>query len=263
MAERESAACLPQGLGDTVLAKARRAEVAVDPFPHLVIEDALDPTLYAELARTRPRYTDVAGPPPHPSNQRIPTSAWMFQSLPQLPESWARFTARHTQPDILQTVAAVFRDHWPDTLPRQLPAARSAYGLYQRDGFEACEVLSDARLEVNSPVTGAASTHRGPHLDAPNRLFSMLFYMRAPEDDSLGGDLVLYRWRRGRADRLDAFELAPEWVIAAKTVRYAANTLVVFPNSPDALHGVSPRQPTPHERAYVFITAEVGRDLFG
>lgn len=247
---------------DTVLAKADPGAVASDPFPHLVIREALDPELYEELAACRPGYADVAGPPPHPSNRRIPCSAWLFQQLPHLPEPWARFTARHTRPDILARVSKLFRDHWPAQLPRTFPSDPARYGLFGRDGHDAHDLLVDARLEVNSPVLEEPSTHRGPHLDTPNRLFSMLFYLRDPADDSVGGDLVLYRWTGPRPAETDVFALDDALVEPMKTVPYAPNTLVVFPNSPDALHGVSPRHPTPHERAYVFITAEVEKDLF-
>lgn len=249
-------------LADTVLAKADPADIRLAPFPHLVIPDALDAAAYAELAACRPGYAEIAGPPPHPSNTRMPCSAWLFQQLPHLPEPWQRFTARHTRPDILAAVRDLFRAHWPAQLPTRLPQDPARYGLFGRDSHDTFEILLDARLEVNAPVTGPASTHRGPHVDTPNRLFSMLFYLRAPEDDSVGGDLVLYRWRGARAANLDVFELDPDLVAPAATVPYAANTVVIFPNAPDALHGVSHRHPTPHERAYVFITAEVAGDLF-
>jgi hypothetical protein len=49
-------------------------------------------------------------------------------------------------------------------------------------------------------------------------------------------------------------------VEAAVTVPYAANRLVIFPQGLHALHGVSPRHPTPHTRRYVFITAELTED---
>jgi hypothetical protein len=46
----------------------------------------------------------------------------------------------------------------------------------------------------------------------------------------------------------------------AVRIPYRANQLVLFPQNIHALHGVSARQPTPHVRRYVFITAELTED---
>ena len=109
---------------------------------------------------------------------------------------------------------------------------------------------------------GAPGSHRRGHVDTPDRLFSALFYLRSPEDDSTDGGLEIFRYKDAPPDDLDAFELPPETIERVHTIPYQANTLVVFPNSPLAVHGAEVRDPTPHERAYVFITAEVERDLF-
>ena len=89
-----------------------------------------------------------------------------------------------------------------------------------------------------------------------------MFYLRAPDDDSTGGGLQLFRYASAPPENLDAFELAPETIECVETIPYQANTLVVFPNSPLAIHGAEVRGVTSHDRAYVFITAEVENNLF-
>jgi hypothetical protein len=46
------------------------------------------------------------------------------------------------------------------------------------------------------------------------------------------------------------------------SVPYEANTLVLFLNSPNSVHGVTPRPPTPHVRRYINFQVELSRDLF-
>ena len=119
------------------------------------------------------------------------------------------------------------------------------------------------RGKVSPPLTAtgpSSSSPRGPHLDTPNRIYSGLFYFRCPEDDSSGGDLQLFRWKDGPVPRIDSYELPLDRVECVATIPYRPNLLVFFPHGIDALHGVSVRQPTPHFRRYVFITAELGED---
>lgn len=60
-------------LADTVFAKARPGDVRPDPFPHLIVEDALDPDVFETLLRTRPPYSGGEA-----DNRRLPTPAWVF-----------------------------------------------------------------------------------------------------------------------------------------------------------------------------------------
>ena len=45
-------------------------------------------------------------------------------------------------------------------------------------------------------------------------------------------------------------------------MHYKANTLLLFVNSPFAVHGVTERQPTPHLRRYVNFVAEMREPLY-
>ena len=253
---RVTVAILQHDLHQTVFAKARPVDVRLKPFPHMVIEEALARDHYDALLRSRPPYPGDASA----SNRRMPTPAWMLTSLEFYHPLWRDFARLHCDPAVTYRVAELFAAHWPAHLP-DLPREVTRFGVLGRDTFETAEVLTDARLEITSPVHGCASSHRGGHVDTPNRLFSALFYLRAPEDDSPGGGLELFRYRQGPPDKLDAFELPPASIEPVATIPYRANTLVVFPNSPLAIHGSELRQVTPHDRAYVFITAEVEADL--
>lgn len=243
-------------LDRTAFRKARKENVRTSPYPHMVIEDALDPDFYQALARSRPPYPGNASV----SNRRMAVNAWVIMTTGVYGEAWTEFARLHTQPDIHYRVMDLFKGHLADTLPR-LPRDTTRWGVLGLDRWDTADALTDARLETISPAH-AVGSHRRGHLDTPNRLFSALLYMRADDDDSIGGGLDLFRWKNGPKGRLDVFEMSPHDIEHVTTVPYRANTLVIYPNSMFALHGSQERQPTPHDRAYVFITAEVQNDLF-
>ncbi len=244
-------------LEDTVFAKARNEDIRLEPFPHLVVEEALDWAQCERLLWTRPPYPGD----PSASNCRLPIPAWMLMSLEHYDPVWRDFARAHTRPEITFYLAEVFAEHWPQHLPNLAPGA-TRFGVLGREGFDQADVLTDARLEIMSPVHGSPGSHRRGHVDTPDRLFSALYYLRAADDDSTGGGLELFRYTGVPPDRLDTFELSPETIECVETIPYRANTLVVFPNGPLTVHGSEVREVTPHERAYVFITAEVEKDLF-
>jgi hypothetical protein len=135
-------------------------------------------------------------------------------------------------------------------------------GMRDADRFGRNDVLVEAMISGNTPVT-AASSVRTTHVDAGNKLFSGLFYMRTPEDRSTGGDLTLSRFAeryRGKDERFALFKgpyVDDSHVEVVRTVPYAANTLVLFINSLDSLHGVTVRSETPHPRLFVNLVGEV------
>ncbi len=248
----------------SLLARARPADLVRAPFPHLVLDDALPAAELAPLLAEVPGYEAVSWRGNRQSNRRFPYAARRILADPAM-AAWHAFVRRHVSPAFLAEAAALF-----GPLRRRLPPALEAAlavperletGLLEVDDPVRVPLLQDCRLEINTPVTGAASSVRGPHLDTPNRLFSLLWYLRRPEDDSTGGDLQLWRWRARPRD-LQRYEIDEGELELVSTVPYALNRLVVFWNVPEALHGVSPRAPTPHQRQYLFVTAEVSQDLF-
>ena len=265
MADTDTAAASTDAWTDfaSVLDGRTPGEVRTEPFPHIVVDNALPAAAYDALANSFPSFAQVAWDGTPPSNQRFAMSTFLYHLLDTLPEAWRAFGTRHTGRAFLRQAYALFAGHWTPAAEAEWAGLESAkLGLFMRDPD--ADIHCDARAELNTPVTNAPSSVRGGHLDTPNRLFSGLLYMRPDGDDTPGGDLCLYRPAAevdARA-RKDAFAFDPEELVEAVRVPYAANRLVMFPNSPAAIHGVTPRPITPWQRNYVFITAEVGADLF-
>jgi hypothetical protein len=244
----------------SLLAGITPADIRLDPFAHVVARDVLDQATYDALSAGFPPAQQIAWEgSPLPSNVRFELSAWLIQLRPDMSRPWKEFAMLHTSAAFFAEVVDLFRDHWPAAMTQALGGTLLGHpmGMRVRDPFGSARILQDARIEINTPVTGNARSSRGAHLDTPNRLFSALFYMRHPEDDTVGGDLELFRWKSGPVALLDRYQLPPDAVECVATIPYRANQLVIFPHGIDALHGVSVRQPTRHVRRYVFVTAEI------
>lgn len=239
------------------------ADIRLDPFPHIVKEDALDAALCARLIATRISYETLAGAAgSQGSNRRLAYNAAAMLTPDFIDASWKAMARIHTRREVTLRVAELFAEVWPEHLPSLEWLREASWGMFGHDLQSSAEVLCDARLELIGPSNGPPWSHRAGHVDTANRLFSALYYLRAPDDDTTGGGLDLFRYRGNRPSNLNVFEFEDEQIEKVTTVAYKANTLVVFPNSPLAIHGSEPRGPSARDRAYVFITAEVERDLF-
>jgi hypothetical protein len=79
----------------------------------------------------------------------------------------------------------------------------------------------------------------------------------------VGGELELYRHNPAAAQFDKRHQLIRGDFEVARTVPYRPNMLVMWVNSPRALHGVSPRHPTSVPRRYVNIICETYRQPNG
>jgi hypothetical protein len=241
------------------------ATIKLEPFPHIVVPDALDPALYRQLCAGFPPFSRIGwnDPKRQPrSNSRYALSAAAMMADATMPEVWRAFVAAHSDGAFFDSVVSLFAAHWPAALRQALGGTFGGHTTERLVLHRAREarIALDARIEINCPVTADASSPRRAHLDTANRIYSGLFYLRHPEDDSTGGDLQLFRWKEGPIGEIQMFELPDDQVECVATIPYQPNLLVFFPQGIDAIHGVSVRQPTLHFRRYVFITAELADD---
>lgn len=246
----------------SVLSGITPNDIRLAPFPHVFARDVLDDETHRALSASFPPFSMIGwdNPKAKPgSNRRYQLSAWPIQNHPDLPDVWKEFVTLHSSPAFFAEVVALFRDHWPAALKATLGGDLLGHsmGMLMRDQFDRARILQDARVEINTPVTAGPSSSRGPHLDTPNRLFTCLYYMRHPDDDAVGGDLELFRWKDGPISNIHCYALPEDAVEVVSVIPYRANQMVIFPQGIDAIHGVGIRHPTPHTRRYVFISAEI------
>ncbi len=237
------------------------------PFPHFLAERALGESAYRGLVAEFPDAGTVTRGADRGDNRRFSLSAVDALDEPNVAERWRAFVAAHVSQafldGVLRALAPDIRRRFPDAEARAGRALEQwRAGVRRRQTFADCEVLLDAQVCINTPVLRAASSVRGPHVDKANKLFAGLYYLRPPDDTTTqGGELQLYGYRNARA-RFDGAELEPRDVALAATVPYAGDTFVLFTNSLEAVHGVTPRQITPNTRFFFNLVGEVAFPLF-
>lgn len=240
---------------------------AAAPFPHFRVEHALGGAAAGRLLARFPDLAQVTRGADPGDNRRFSWSAAEAMDDARLAPEWREFVAMHVSQSfldgVLRALAPDLRAAYPDLEARMgKPFEAWRAGVRRRQTFADCEVLLDAQVCVNTPVLRAASSVRGPHVDKPNKLFAGLYYLRpAGDTTTVGGELQLYRYTNPRA-HFDGAELEPRDVELVATVPYAADTFVLFVNSLAAVHGVTPRQPTPATRQFFNLIGEVAFPLF-
>ena len=251
----------------SVLGRLDPVSIVMEPFPHIVAAEALAPDYYAALAGAFPDMTTIAGTAELANNRAYRMIAPKALEHSAVAPIWREFLGYHCSHTYLRELLAF----WGDAIGAEYPAfermvgkpvadLRGAMRRYSRRGQYdpenlSTDVMLDCQFVANSPVRTPSSV-RGPHLDRPYTLFAALLYFRDPADGSQGGDLEFYRLREGDG-RFDArYHVPPEAVAAFRRIRYEPNTLVMWLNTPQALHGVTPRAVTEAPRRYVNFVAD-------
>ncbi|MCZ7413716.1 hypothetical protein [Streptomyces sp. WMMC897] len=260
----------------SLLANVTKEDIRRDPFPHVVVRDALPRELYDALAKSMPtaEYIGEKVGKPITSNERYNYMSELILGDATMSRVWKDFVTYHASPAFYAQFLDLFREdllaNLPKTEERTGPLCDLRVGRRHRDDFQSHDILLDCTAVINSAVTGKPSSYRGPHVDKPYKLYGGLFYMRLPEDDTPGGDLVLYRYRTeahtfytSASEYGDQrFDIDPEYVEEVTTIPYESNTLVMYPINRFALHGVSVRGLTHHQRRFVALVGDLEHHLF-
>jgi hypothetical protein len=248
-----------------VLTRARRSQIVGDPFPHLVIHEALEPRYYRQLAAEFPPAEIILNGRTPAGNSNVRYTANETLDDARIGPLWREFARYHASQEFFDRVRELFQP----TLRELHPGLESSVGKplsEWRSSIRFREPIRDIALDCQftygTPVD-VRSRCIGPHVDREVALYAGLFYMRDDDDDSEGGDLELYRFNPGSEVFDPGSRRVPdERVTRCKTIRYAGNTLVFFPHSPRALHGVSPRSPTTFPRRHINIIGELATPVF-
>lgn len=259
----------------SILSNAARTDLRLDPFPHLIIENALDAEVYAELARSFPSDELVVdGRPLKDTWYDYPACKAVGDA--RLTEQWREFFRYHTSQAFFREVVQIAGDALRQLHPQlesRIGRRLEEFSVGMRPGGRGDPLAAgkDVSMECQFYVnyTQKPRIVRGPHVDRPSELFAALLYFRQPGDDSSGADLEVCEavrpiYPRERAVRIDTLpaEIDASKVKLVRKGNYQANTLVFFLNSPRSLHAVSPRSPTPLTRRHINFCADVPIDLF-
>jgi len=124
------------------------SDIRLDPFPHIVKENALDPALCARLVETRLRHHDLTRQGTiRASNQRVAFHAFAMRTPEFIDDAWKAFARVHARAAATLRVAEIFAEHWPAHLPDAAWLRAAKYGMFGGDTYQEADVLADARLE--------------------------------------------------------------------------------------------------------------------
>lgn len=251
----------------SLLQRAKREDVRLSPYPHLILDDALPAPLYSELEKNFPSML-VMGIFDRKNNHRWNYNNSKARMNPLVARVWRQFLAYHASQAFYEDFVFLFEDAIKAVYPDRFghgELRRMTAGARNVDADGSKDIYMDAIIAGNTPVTIASSV-RTTHVDSGDKLFSGLLYMRPDGYDAKGGDLTISRLKpEYAADKLANFKghyVDDERVDVIETVPYARNRLVLFINTLDALHGVTVRQPTRQSRRFVNLVGEVTPPLY-
>jgi len=229
------------------------ASLQLLPFPHVVVDNVLDKELYEKLEREYPFESKVEGYSGYENNERYQISAVDALREQRVSPLWKEFIRYHVSKDFLGNVCTLFSSG----LKKYYPEFSSGGSTGVRFIDTTADTWMDCQPGINSPVREVSSV-KGPHLDHPSELFAGLLYFRHPEDSSTGGDLELYRYKASGYHYGPRRFIEERFVEKVGSVSYAPNRLVLFLNTIDSVHGVSPRSVTPFTRRLCNFIGESG-----
>lgn len=254
----------------TILDKVTHADVVLTPFPHLVLENALDESLYKRLADSFPLH---CLPVAEGSNIYTYYKASKALRERKIDGIWLEFIKIHTSQVFLSKILTIFgdtlRNLHPDLenrLGKKLEQLKPKVRDLNLINFR--QLSLDCQFAQCSPVTQFARAVRspgndaGPHIDRPVALYAGLLYFRLPGDNSGGGDLRLYKYVSQQLEYDRSNHVPESKAECFRTIRYAQNTVVFFLNSPYSIHGVSPREVTQYSRLHVNFLGEFPFPVF-
>jgi hypothetical protein len=251
-----------------VFASIDRGILVEDPYPHLVVENAL-PGEVADtlLAAMPPVHVFLQGHEPG-NNVRFALPSPQALDHPDISAEWkeALRVCVASLPPVLERTLSRFgvyiRRTYPDFERKFGPVSGLRAAPRYAPGRQPHEVGMDAQMVINTPALSGGTSVRGPHLDLPDKLISALLYLRSPGEDSVGGELQLYAPTTRRLTFGDMNLASGDSVRVVRTYPYRHNLLVLPFCSPAAIHGVSPRGQTSNPRYYLQLVGEMAAPLF-
>lgn len=231
----------------------------MDPCPYFSIMDALPQALYDQLAAEYPEAHMMQDQKKNFQARRYRQHELVKGTITPL---WQEFIEYHTSQEYKDKVLDLFE-----------PAIDKYYAAHKQE-WRYADVIPRhhekkiknsnlVELELQFVLNGCQDTTvRTTHLDNAKELFAGLLYMRKPEDVSTGGDIQVFRKLVKNPIYTGIREVDSKQVTAAGIVPYRANTMILFLNTIDTLHGVTPRIGATEVRRYINIDAHQRHRLF-
>ena len=235
----------------------KKPTVQTDPYPHVIIEDALPWDLYEKLEAEFPEKTLLATDP-FDDGICYRLKADKLLSLTFESGVWRDFAEYHTSAEWFNEVNELFKPHMPSVLHKTFTEDDLGARGWADDNKN---IWTDCQAVMHKPIE--EKTSRTPHIDNPMEMWAGLLYMPYPDDQSTGGEFQIYSTQSNvqKVDKKAGRQIYDSDLgTVVKTIPYKRNTFVMFANnSPNTVHGVSLRQNATLNRRSVNIIGEFKR----
>lgn len=230
-------------------------DLVMDPCPYFCIHNALPDALYQQLVEQYPEQHMMQTHKTHFQARRYRQHEFVPDTVTSLWQDWIEYhNSLEYKNRVLDLFEPALEKYYANITTKLKQAPVSARHAGQPGSVQ---------MEVQFVLNGLQSdTVRTVHLDNSRELFAGLLYMRKPEDTSVGGDIQVYRKLVDKPTFTGIREVDVTQVEPAGTVPYRANTMILFLNTVDSLHGVTPRLNANCVRRYVNIDAHQDQKLF-
>ena len=236
-----------------------RDDLRQDPCPYFHIPDALPASIYDQLVAEYPEAHMMQDGKTRFQARRYRQHEFEPGTITPL---WQEFVTYHTSREFKDRVLALFEPAI-ERYYQQYKAAWQAADVAIRHESPGAKGSGTVAMELQFVLNGQQEeTVRTTHLDNAKELFAGLLYMRKPEDSSTGGDIQMFRKLVDRPEYQGIREVNPAHVAPAGSVPYQANHMILFLNTADSIHGVTPRIGATCLRRYINIDAHQDRRLF-
>ncbi|OAI57087.1 hypothetical protein AYO49_02840, partial [Verrucomicrobiaceae bacterium SCGC AG-212-N21] len=244
-----------------------KAAVAREPYPHVLIESALDVDLSRRLAEEFPPLETFTGGSPHPDNYKRQRRCLDLLADPGLSPLWREVIEDHLKPSALADVWRLLGDdllrEYPDFETRIGRLDDLRVGVRGRDDPDACDVLLDAQLIIHTPVTGEPCIERGPHVKLSNKFMECQIYLPREEDEVMGAEIEVFEQRPGFASLyLGQNQLDPARLRLVRSARHRRGTVLLFLITSRSISQIAIRGPGRHPLQYFSFLAQLNHRLF-
>ena len=210
-------------------------KVELDPWPHIIIENALPQSEHDELLATLPSdILDQQEPRDHHNKLTWQARDIIAEKQP-ISEIWQEFMAYHLSRDFFDKVLDVF-EPWSKKL--KIPADKiKLQDRYDPTSGSRSNCYTDFSFVKHPPINDISN--RTPHTDNEKEIYAGLLYLKYPNDKSTGGDFCIHRPESLAMNSHRVYD-SPGPIV--KTCPYESNNFVMFWNGKDTQHSVNPRQ---------------------
>ena len=236
----------------TISVLQKTPTLSIEPYPHIVIENALPEDVYNQLEKEWPTQQLLSTEPfDNGICYRLKSDQMLKEGV--VSDAWKQFAEYHTSANFYDEVKNIFGDFMPNIA--EVDKTISPRG-WDKGGDK---IGSDCQTVMHKPVDFSSRT---PHIDNPREIYAGLLYMPYEDDKSTGGEFQLHKQAANitEVNKNGGRAVGDKAGKIVKTVPYKRNTFVMFcNNSTNTIHSVSARQDAVMHRRSVNIIAEFNK----